>query len=416
MAVVINEEKCKGCKRCVATCPYAAIYMKKKKAVLKEEGCTNCGACIDSCEFGAIAFEGSQRRVRMDVAPFKGIYVFIEQSNQTASKVSLELLGSARGLANEFSRLGRDQLVTAILIGYKLGNIADELIHYGADHVIIVKDKSFGTYRTDIYTKAVVHIAREKKPEILLFGATPQGRDLAPRVANRLRTGLTADCTALGICTKERILLQTRPAFGGNIMATIVCPDNRPQMATVRPGVMKANPRDPQRTGTKEMMTIELEEKDFITRILDIIPSTRKHVNLEDAEIIVAGGHGVKGRRGFKILQALAAELRAEVGASRAAVDAGWIGQDHQIGQTGKTVQPELYIACGISGSIQHLAGMSQSRYVISINTDKKAPIASASDVNFVGDLFQIVPLLTEKIREYKEKNSPPGISDSSRD
>ncbi|MBW1903413.1 MAG: FAD-binding protein [Deltaproteobacteria bacterium] len=397
MSVVVHEEKCKGCKLCVAACPYAAISIQEKKAVLSAE-CTNCGACIDSCEFEAITFEGSQERIRMDVAPFKGIYVFIEQDNQTASKVSLELQG-------------KSQLVTAILIGHELGSIADELIYYGADHVIIVKDEPFRMYQTDIYTKAIVQIARENKPEILLFGATPQGRDLAPRVANRLRTGLTADCTALEICTDEGILLQTRPAFGGNIMATIVCPDNRPQMATVRPGVMKKYPRDPEKTGTKEVMTIDLDEKDFITRVLDIIASTKKHVRLEDAKIIVAGGHGMKNPQGFKILEDLAAELQAEVGASRAAVDAGWIGQDYQIGQTGKTVQPDLYIACGISGSIQHLAGMAQSKYVISINTDRKAPIVSASDVTFIGDLFRIVPMLTGKIRENKEKNGQFSIS-----
>ncbi|MBC8177421.1 MAG: 4Fe-4S binding protein [Deltaproteobacteria bacterium] len=404
MAVVVHEDKCKGCKLCVAACSYAAISIQEKKAVLNA-GCTNCGACIDSCEFDAISFEGSEERIRMDVASFEGIYIFIEQDNQTASKVSLELLGKARGLADEFLKQGKNQIVTAILIGYELGSIADELIYYGADHVIIMKDEPFRMYQTDIYTKAIVQIAREKKPEILLFGATPLGRDLAPRVANRLRTGLTADCTALEICTKEGILLQTRPAFGGNIMATIVCPDNRPQMATVRPGVMKKSLRDPERTGTKEMMNMDLDEKDFITRILDIVASTQKHVKLEDAKIIVAGGHGVNNPEGFEILEALAAELGAEVGASRAAVDAGWIGQDHQIGQTGKTVQPDLYIACGISGSIQHLAGMSQSKYIISINNDRKSPIVSASDVTFIGDLFQVVPMLTDKIREYKEKN-----------
>jgi electron transfer flavoprotein alpha subunit len=277
--------------------------------------------------------------------------------------------------------------------------------------VIIVKDEPFRVYRTDIYTKAIVQIAREKRPEILLFGATPQGRDLAPRVANRLRTGLTADCTGLEICAEEGILLQTRPAFGGNIMATIVCPHNRPQMATVRPGVMKQYPKDRQRTGTKEVMTIDLDEKDFIIRVLDILATTKRHVKLEEARIIVAGGHGVNNPQGFKILEALAAELGAEVGASRAAVDAGWIGQDHQIGQTGKTVRPDLYIACGISGSIQHLAGMSQSKHIIAINTDRKAPIVSASDVTFIGDLFQVVPRLTEKIRDYKGRNDPLPIS-----
>ena len=411
MAVVVNKKKCKGCKLCITACPYGVIKIQEKKAVLNE-GCTNCGACIDSCEFGAITFEDSLERIHMDVAPFKGIYVFIEQDNETPSKVSLELLGKARVLANEFLKLGKPQLVTAILIGCKFGNLADELIHCGADHVIIVKDEPFTTYRTDVFTKALVQVAREKKPEILLFGATPQGRDLAPRVANRLRTGLTADCTALEISAEDGILLQTRPAFGGNIMATIVCPDNRPQMATVRPGVMKKYPRDPGRTGTKEVITIDLDEKDFIIRVLDIIASTgKKNVKLEDARIIVAGGHGVNNPDGFKILKALAAELGAEVGASRAAVDAGWISQDHQIGQTGKTVQPELYIACGISGSIQHLAGMSQSKYIISINTDKKAHIVSASDVTFIGDLFRVVPMLTEKIREYKQKNGQLSVS-----
>ena len=184
MPVVVHEEKCKGCELCVAACPYAAIAIQEKKAVLTSE-CTNCGACIDSCEFEAIAFEGSQERIRMDVAPFKGIYVFIEQGNQTASKVSLELLGKARGLAKEFSKLGKNQLVTAILIGYELGSIVDELIYYGADHVIIVKDEPFRSYQTDIYTKAIVQIAREKKPEILLFGATPQGR-----IRQRHRSGV----------------------------------------------------------------------------------------------------------------------------------------------------------------------------------------------------------------------------------
>lgn len=399
MSVVIRQDHCKGCKLCIASCPYGAIGFENKKAFLTSQ-CTHCGACLDSCEFGAIAYEGPEERMRMDIAPFKGIYVFTEQDNGTISNVSLELLGKARELADEFSRLGREQVVTAILIGYELGRIPDQLIHYGADHVIIVKDEPFKVYRTDIYTKAVVHIAREKKPEILLFGATPQGRDLAPRVANRLQTGLTADCTALEICRNEGILLQTRPTFGGNMMATIVCPDNRPQMATVRPGVMKRFPCDPGRSGIKEEMTVELDEKDFVMRVLEVIESTRRHVNLEEARIIVSGGRGVKDRRGFKILEGLAGELRAEVGASRAAVEAGWIDHDHQIGQTGKTVHPDLYIACGISGCIQHLTGMAKSKYVISINTDRNAPIVEVSDITFIGDLFQVVPMLTRKIRE----------------
>jgi caffeyl-CoA reductase-Etf complex subunit CarE len=410
MSVVVHEKKCTGCELCVPACPYAVISIVEEKAVLKA-GCTDCGACIDSCEADAIAFDGAPERIRMDVAQFRGIHVFIEHDHRVASAVSLELLGKAQALAGEFLKQGKKQHVTAILIGHELGTIADELIYHGADHVIIVKDEPFGVYRTDIYTRAVVQIVGEKKPEILLFGATPQGRDLAPRVAHRLRTGLTADCTAMEICPDEGILLQTLPAFGGNIMATIVCPDNRPQMATVRPGVMKKMPRNPEKTGTREVVTVDLAEKDFLFHILEIIPSAKKHAKLEDAKIIVAGGHGVQNQEGFKLLETLADELGAELGASRAAVDAGWIGEEHQIGQTGKAVQPDLYIACGISGSLQHLAGMSQSRYIISINSDKKAPIVSASDVTFIGDIFQIIPMLIEKISEHKKKNGLLGIT-----
>jgi caffeyl-CoA reductase-Etf complex subunit CarE len=403
MSVLIHEDKCTGCERCVAVCPYAAVSLQDAKAVLGPD-CISCGACIDACGFGAITVDGSSDRIRMDVTRFKGIYVFIEHGNQTASKVSLELLGTARGLADAFSRQGKDPLVTAILIGYDLGDMADELIACGADHVIIVDDEAFKVYQTDSYTKAIVQIAGKKNPEIFLFGATAQGRDLAPRIANRLRTGLTADCTTLEICQEEGILLQTKPAFGGNMMATIVCPDSRPQMATVRPGVMKQYPRDPKRTGTKEMVTVGLDENDFLIRILDVMASAKKHEKLEDAKIIVAGGHGVKNQQGFELLKTLSDELGAELGASRAAVEEGWIGEEHQIGQTGKTVRPDLYIACGISGSLQHLAGISQSKYVIAINTDKRAPIVPASDVTFIGDLFAIVPMLTEKIRAYKKR------------
>jgi caffeyl-CoA reductase-Etf complex subunit CarE len=403
MAVMVHEEKCTGCERCVAACPYAAVSMQEDKAVLDPD-CISCGACIESCGFGAITFEGSNERIYMDVAKFKGIFVFIEHYKQTVSKVSLELLGKARGLAEEFSQQGKEQPVTAILIGYDLGSTADALIAAGADHVIIVDAESFESYQTDIYTKAIVEIAGKKKPEIFLFGATAQGRELAPRIANRLRTGLTADCTALEICKEEGILLQTKPAFGGNMMATIVCPDSRPQMATVRPGVMKKIPRDPKRTGTKEAVKVDLDKTDFLIRLRDVMATAKPHESLEDAKVIVAGGHGVKSRQGFEILKTLSSELGAELGASRAAVEEDWIGHEHQIGQTGKTVRPDLYIACGISGSLQHLAGISQSKYIIAINTDKGAPIVPASDVTFIGDLFEVVPMLTEKIRAYKKR------------
>ena len=418
MPVVIDKEECKGCKLCISACPYSAIAMVDEKAILTD-GCTHCGACVDSCQFEAIGFDGPQERIKMDTSPFSGIHVVIEQDEGIISNVSLELLGKARKLVEEFVPLEKKQTVTAILIGYELDNMADQLIQYGSDHVIIVKNRHFRVYRTDIYSKTLTHIVREKKPEILLFGATPQGRDLAPRVANRLQTGLTADCTALEICEDEGVLLQTRPAFGGNILATIICKDHRPQMATVRPGVMRKLPRDPSRTGTIENLSIDLDESDFSTQVIDIIESVTEHTDLEDSKIIVSGGRGVKGLKGFVILQALADELGAEVGASRSAVEAGWIGPDRQVGQTGKTVRPDLYIACGISGAVQHLAGMEGSRRIISINKDKTAPITEIADINFTGDLFQIVPLLTEKIREYKKKNSesrPTRPSSAARD
>lgn len=379
------------------------MSMHEGRAVLLS-GCTCCGACIDTCEFDAITIEDSQERLCMDLAQFKGIYVFIEHANQIVSKVSLELLGAAQKLADEFLSLGKSQPVTAVLIGYDMDDMADDLIQYGADNVIAVDGQVFETYRTDRYTKAVVQIIGMKKPEIFLFGATAKGRDLAPRIAARLRTGLTADCTALEICKDEGVLLQTKPAFGGKMMATIVCPDNRPQMATVRPGVMRPYPRDPDKTGTREVMNVELDENDFIIRMTETQASAKNHVKLEDAKIIVAGGHGMNDQKGFDILKALCDELGAELGASRAAVEKGWISEEHKIGQTGKTVQPDLYIACGISGSLQHLAGVSKSKYIISINTDRKAPIIPASDVTFIGDLFQIIPMLRDKICDYKKR------------
>jgi len=403
MSVKILQDKCVGCRLCLPSCPYGAIYMEGKKAYLNDD-CTDCGACLDSCKFKAIEAEESGR-IKMDTTKFHNIYVFVEQDKETITPVSLELIGKAKELAESFGKLGKKQSVTAVLIGYDFGDIAEELIHYGADRVLVAKHEELKVYRTDVYTKVVVDIVRDNRPEIMLIGATPQGRDLAPRVANRLKTGLTADCTGLEVDEEDKILLMTRPSFGGNVMATIVCPDNRPQMSTVRPGVMKKLEKDDSKTGDIEEFSVELQESDMITKVLEVIETAKHEVNLEDANIIVSGGRGLKGPEGFKLLEELAEKLGGVVGASRAAVDAGWIEQSHQIGQTGKTVSPDLYIACGISGAIQHLAGMSHAKHIIAINKDNNAPITKVANVTYVGDLFKILPSLTAKIEEQQKKD-----------
>ncbi|MCG8685663.1 MAG: electron transfer flavoprotein subunit alpha [Desulfobacterales bacterium] len=395
MSILIDNDKCTGCRKCLAACPYDALEMTEKKAVPKAS-CTLCGACTDACRFEAISFGQNLDRIKMDVSGFKGVFVFIEMDGNRITEGSLEILGKARTLADEGQ--AKEGRVTALVPGFGLNGISDELIAYGADHVILVDDERFKIYRTDYFTRVVADVVRVKMPEILLFSATPLGRDLAPRVSNRLKTGLTADCTRLSMCEKDGILLQTRPAFGGSIMATIVCPDNRPQMATVRPGVMKKLDRDDQRTGTVETFEVTLSKKDNLVRVKEISNIPGDTVNLEDANIIVAGGRGVKGPKGFKLLEELAQALGGRVGATRAAVEAGWISHNFQVGQTGKTIRPDLYIACGVSGSIQHMAGVTGASKIIAVNKDRHAPITELADVTYVGDLFEIIPDLTRKV------------------
>lgn len=330
---------------------------------------------------------------------YNGIFIYVEQRDKKIQNVSLELIGKARELAETLK-----EEVTAVVLGYKMEDELQSLIQYGADNVIYVDDDKLDIYMTEPYTKALAEIINSKKPEIVLFGATAIGRDLAPRLAGRVKTGLTADCTMLEINEENNDLMMTRPAFGGNIMATIVCPDHRPQMATVRPGVMKKAEFDENRTGNIEKIYIEITKEDMTYEILEVVKEKKEKMDIQEAVVLIAGGRGVGSSEKFDLLQNVADELDGMVAASRAAIDSGWIDKDYQVGQTGKTVRPDLYVACGISGAIQHLAGMEESEFIVAINKDETAPIFEVADVGIVGDLSKVLPALAEEIKKAKEE------------
>jgi len=328
----------------------------------------------------------------MNITDYKNIFVFAEQRNGVIQNVALELIGKARELAQQ----SKDQVV-ALLLGHNITDKAQTLIEYGADVVLCVDAPELEQYTTEPYTQAITQIIREKKPSIMLIGATTIGRDLGPRLSARVQTGLTADCTALDIA-EEGHLLQTRPAFGGNLMATITCKEHRPQMATVRPGVMIKNEPDASRKGAVEAISVKFDPSKFKVKIKKIVEETRNKTCITEAKILVSGGRGVGNEAGFKKLHDFAATLNAEVSSSRAMVDAGVMTHCRQVGQTGKTVRPDVYFACGISGAIQHVAGMESADYIIAINKDKFAPIFQVADLGIVGDVHQIVPLLTDRL------------------
>ena len=329
----------------------------------------------------------------MDKAQYKNVYVFVEQREGVIQNVGLELLGKARELADALN-----EKVYAMLLGHDLTTQAQECIAYGADTVLRVDAPELATYVTEPYAQAIYQIIRDNKPSIVLIGATTIGRDLGPRLSARVETGLTADCTGLEI-SEERDLLMTRPAFGGNLMATIICKEHRPQMSTVRPGVMRMGQRDENRKGTIEDVKINFDKSKFRVRVLETVKQTKNLVDITEAHVLISGGRGVGNAEGFDMLRAMANTIGAEVSASRAMVDAGVLGHERQVGQTCKTVRPDLYFAMGISGAIQHLAGMEESEYIIAINKDKFAPIFNVADLGIVGDVRKIVPLLTEKLK-----------------
>ncbi|NFL81461.1 electron transfer flavoprotein subunit alpha/FixB family protein [Clostridium sporogenes] len=330
----------------------------------------------------------------MNLSDFKGIWVFAEQREGKLQKVVLELIGKGKELSK---KLGVE--LTAVLLGNNVDDIAQQLIQYGADKVLYANDPLLKNYTTDGYTKVIYDLIQKRKPEILLVGATYIGRDLAPRISSRLGTGLTADCTGLDIDEDTRNLLMTRPAFGGNLMATIVCESNRPQMSTVRPGVFEKLEKDNSRKGNIEKIKFDLKESDIKVKIKEVIKLAKKIEDISEAKILVSGGRGLGGPEGFKELRELADLIGGAISGSRAAVDSGWIDKAYQVGQTGKTVRPNLYIACGISGAIQHLAGMQDSDYIVAINKDESAPIMKVADLSIVGDYKKVLLYMIDEIK-----------------
>ena len=400
MSIAIIVEKCTGCSLCVKACPFDAIRIMEKKAVIDLNKCTLCGACKDACKFKAVLLEKDQVSSQApDLKGYKGIWVFIEQKNGKVQSVSYELLGKSQELAKKLNCQ-----VSGVLIGDKLEDQLDELIFCGADNIYLVQAPEVANFQDEPYTNILVELVKKYKPEILLCGATNIGRSLISRVAINIKAGLTADCTGLDIDPDKKILLQTRPAFGGNIMATIVSPNYRPQMATVRHKVFTPMPADKKRKG--KIIKENFDSSLYVsrTKLLDIIEEIESTVNLSEADIIVSGGRGMGGKENFKMLEDLAHVLGAAVGSSRAAVDSGWMAYSHQVGQTGRTVAPKIYFACGISGQIQHLVGMQSSKIIVAVNKDPEAPIFKVATYGIVGDLFQIVPALTKAFKEALHK------------
>jgi electron transfer flavoprotein alpha subunit len=391
MGINVNLEECVGCGNCIPACPFGLIEIVKGKAIIKE-GCTLCGACVDACGYYAITIEAPQKTATVS-ARVHGVWVFSEQRRGVLKNIVFELLSKGRELADTLKTE-----LSAVCLGHDVKDI-DSLIAYGADKVYLVDNLELANNQEDYLTHEMVMLIREHQPEVVLAGATALGRAFIPRVAAILNTGLTADCTGLDIDTEKRLLRQTRPTFGGNIMATIICPEKRPQMATVRPRVFKKNAPDTNRKGQIIRVDFKKEGVTAKTKLLNFIEDITEKVKLEDADIIVSGGRGLGKPENFKLLQELADTLGAALGSSRAAVDEGWIPYSHQVGQTGKTVCPKLYIACGISGAIQHLAGMQTSDCIVAINDNPDAPIFQVAHYGIVGDLFQVVPMLIKKLK-----------------
>ena len=395
MALIIDKDLCTGCGSCIDECPFEALDLIDELAVVNEK-CTLCGACVDVCPEEAITLEEVERAADDRAASYRGVWVFAEQNAGALPEVVAELMGQGRRLADDLETdLG------AVLLGAGVDGLAKELMALGADTVYMADHASLAQFNDDIYCEVMTQAIKQHQPEVLLAGATSIGRSLIPRVATAAASGLTADCTGLAIDKDRRLLLQTRPAFGGNIMATIICPDARPQMATVRPRVMKKGAYEPGRE-TKQVELKLPENLASATQVLEVVESLEEKINLTGADVIVCGGRGLGKPEGFELVRELAEALGGVVGATRGAVDSEWIGHAHQVGQTGRTVAPKLYVALGVSGAVQHLVGMQSSDHIVAVNSDPNAPIFKVATYGIVGDLYEVVPAMLDRLKELR--------------
>jgi electron transfer flavoprotein alpha subunit len=392
MKAIVDIQKCTVCGVCQDVCPVGAITVTETAAQISDD-CTLCGMCVDTCEFRALSLPEAGAAPSEDLGSYQGVWVYAEWRQGKVHRVSHELLGAGRKLADK-----RKVELAAVLFGHQLdGAASGELIAHGADLVYVVDRPELANFTDEAYANTLLALIRQKKPEILLAGATTMGRSFVPRVAALLRTGLTADCTELDI-SAEGLLLQTRPAFGGNVMATIVCPHRRPQMATVRPKVMKPV-KDPARQGRVEIIEVPASCLRSRVQVLAVIPEKEATAKLSEAEAIISGGRGLKKSENFAMLEELARLLKGAVGASRGAVEEGWMDPSRQVGQTGQTVAPTLYMAVGLAGAIQHVVGMQGSKVIVAVNKDPHAPIFNVASCGVVADLFEFVPALIRKIK-----------------
>ncbi|MBP1707179.1 MAG: electron transfer flavoprotein subunit alpha [Chloroflexi bacterium] len=389
MGIKIDAEKCTRCAVCVSACPFGALEIKDDK-IMVGEACNLCGACRKECPAEAILIE--EARAQAADGEYRGVWVFAEQREGRLKSVAFELLAKGRELADSLQTE-----LSAICYGYSVQAV-EQLIAAGADKVYLAEAPELAANPEDLLTRQLASLVQQYRPEIVLAGATPLGRSFIPRVAAAVKCGLTADCTGLEIDIEKRQLIQTRPTFGGNIMATIICPSSRPQMSTVRPRVFKKGQMDPGRKGQIIRLDLAGQSLTSRTKLLSFIEDFTEKIKLDEADIIVSGGRGLGKPENFELIEELAKALGAAVGSSRPPVDEGWIPYSHQVGQTGKTVSPKLYIACGISGAVQHLAGMQTADTIVAINSDPSAPIFEIATYGIVADLFKVVPLLIKEL------------------